>query len=91
MFVTIVDNRVDLTLSRQNVRQLAAMLDQPEGNRMCLARKDESGVSLFVHAQSDADHYDGRDPDPEAQAGCDLREGRVAARAGGLGQIRRMT
>jgi hypothetical protein len=64
VFVTIVDHRVHVTLSRRNVRQLAAIIDDPEGHHMCLARKDESGVSLFVHAQSDADHYDERDPDP---------------------------
>ena len=63
MFVTIIDNRMHVTLSRRNVRQLAAIIDDPEGDRMCLARKDESGVSLFVHAESDSDHYEESDPD----------------------------
>jgi hypothetical protein len=65
MFVTIVDNRVHVTLSRRNLRQLAAISDDPEGDHMCLARRDERGVSLFVHAENDADHYE--EPDPDAR------------------------
>ena len=61
MLVTIVDNRVHVTLSRRNLRQLAAMMDDPRGGHVCLARRDESGVSLFVHAEPDAEHY-GEEP-----------------------------
>ena len=64
MFVTIVNNRVSVTLSRRNLRQLDAILDRGDIRRMGLARKDENGVSLVVHAEEDSDHYEGRDPGP---------------------------
>ena len=64
MFVTIVDNRVFVRLSRRNLRQLDAMLDWQDAGNGCLARKDENGVSLVVQVEEDADHYDRRDPGP---------------------------
>ena len=64
MFVTIIDNRVHVRLSRRNLRQLDAILDNPDVRNGCLARRDESGVSLVVQVEDDADHYDGRDPGP---------------------------
>ncbi len=64
MFVTIIDNRVHVRLSRRNLRQLDAILDNPDVRNGCLARRDESGVSLVVQIEDDADHYDGRDPGP---------------------------
>ena len=64
MLVTIVNNRVHVTLSRRNLRQLTAMIDDPQGHHVCLARRDESGVALFVDAEPDAEHY--RELDPEA-------------------------
>lgn len=64
MFVTIVDNRVIVRLSRRNLRQLDAMLDCEDAVNRCLARKDKNGVSLVVQVEDDADHYDGRDPGP---------------------------
>ena len=62
MFVTIVDNRVYVKLSRRNLRQLNAMLDRLNARNIVLARKDENGVSLVVQVEEDSDHYDGRDP-----------------------------
>jgi hypothetical protein len=70
MFLTIVGNRVHVTLSRRNLRQLAAVIDGHEGHRMCLARRDENGVSLVVQVEDDADHYEGRKPGPRDPAGC---------------------
>jgi hypothetical protein len=64
MFVTIIDNRVYVSLSRRNLRQLDAMLDTADGCNRCLTRKDESGLSLVVHVEEDAGHYAGRDPGP---------------------------
>jgi hypothetical protein len=65
MFVTIVDNRVHVRLSRRNLRQLEAILDNPGVGNECLARKDENGVSLVVQVEDDAGHYEGRDPGPD--------------------------
>jgi hypothetical protein len=64
MFVAIVGNRVYVSLSRRNLRQLDAMLDSANGCINSLTRKDESGVSLVVHVEEDGDHYGGRDPGP---------------------------
>jgi len=62
MFVAIVGNRVYVSLSRRNLRQLDAMLDSADGCIKSLTRKSESGMSLVVHVEEDADHYAGRDP-----------------------------
>jgi hypothetical protein len=64
MFVTIIGSRVYVTISRRNLRQLNAILDHPNGRHGCLTRKDESGVSLVLQVDDDADHYRGRDPGP---------------------------
>ena len=64
MFVTIIGSRVYVTISRRNLRQLNASLDQPNGRNGCLTRKDESGVSLVLQVEDDADHYGGRAPSP---------------------------
>ncbi len=64
MFVTIDGNWVYVRLSRRNLRQLDALLDGQDPRRSCMARKDENGVSLVVHVEEDADHYDGRDAGP---------------------------
>ena len=64
MFVTIDENRICVTLSRRNLHQLEALLDNPAAAHTCLARKDDRGVALVVQAQDDANHYDGRDPGP---------------------------
>jgi hypothetical protein len=63
MFVTIIGSRVYVTISRRNLRQLNAILDQPNGRNGCLTRKDENGLSLVLQVEDDADHYEGRDPD----------------------------
>ena len=63
MFATIIGNRVYVRLSRRNLRQLDAILDDPDVGNRCLARKDKN-VSLVVQVEDDADHYEGRDPDP---------------------------
>jgi hypothetical protein len=64
MLVTVIDNRVFVRLSRRNLRQLDAMLDDQGAGNRCLARYDKNGVSLLVQVEEDADHYDGRDPGP---------------------------
>jgi hypothetical protein len=64
MLVTIIDNRVFVRLSRRNLRQLDAMLDCRDAGNRCLARKDNNGVSLVVHVEDDAAHYEGRAPGP---------------------------
>ena len=64
MFVTIDENRICVRLSRRNLHQLAALLDNPSVAHRCLARKDELGLVLVVQAEDDADHYAGRDPGP---------------------------
>jgi hypothetical protein len=64
MFVTIVDNRVYVRLSRRNLRQLGAILGEPDVRNRCLVRKDENGMSLVLQVEDDADHYLGRDPGP---------------------------
>ena len=64
MFATIIGDRVYLRLSRRNVRQLDAILDDPDVGNRYLARKDENGVSFVVLVEDDADHYEGRDPRP---------------------------
>ena len=62
MFVTIVDNHIFVTLSRHNLRQLDAIFDRVDGSKTGLARKDENGVYLIVHAEEDSDHYEKRHP-----------------------------
>jgi hypothetical protein len=62
MFVTIVDNRVFVRLSRRNLRQLDAMFYCRDAGNRCLARKDNNGVSLVVQVEDDAVHYEGRAP-----------------------------
>lgn len=64
MLVTIDDNRICVRLSRRNLRQLEAILDNPDVRHGCLARRDETGVSLVVQVEDDADHYRGRNPGP---------------------------
>ena len=64
MFATIIGNRVYVRLSRRNLRQLDAILDDPGVGNWCLTRKDKDGVSLVVQVEDDADHYEGRDPSP---------------------------
>ena len=63
MFATIIGDRVHLTLSRSNMRQLDAILDDPDIRHKCLARRSENGLSLVVQVEDDADHYVERDPD----------------------------
>ena len=64
MFATIIGNRVHVRLSRRNLRQLDAILDNPDLRSRCLARRAENGVSLVVQVEDDADHYEERDPGP---------------------------
>ncbi len=64
MFATIIGDRVYLRLSRRNLRQLDAMLDNPDIRSRCLTRRAEDGVSLVVQVEDDVDHYVGRDPGP---------------------------
>ena len=64
MFATIIGNRVYVRLSRRNLRQLDATVDNPYISNRCLTRRAENGVSLVVQVEDDADHYEGRDPGP---------------------------
>ena len=64
MFATVIGNRVQVRLSRRNLRQLDAMLDNPDISTGSLTRRVENGVSLVVQVDDDADHYEGRDPGP---------------------------
>jgi len=67
MFVTVEGNRICVRLSRRNLHQLEAILDNPSVTGGYLARKAERGVALVVHAEEDADHYEGRVNDAAAQ------------------------
>jgi hypothetical protein len=62
MFVTVIDNRVVVSLSRRNLRQLDDMFKRHDVRNRCLVRKDGRGVALVVRVEEDADHYEGRDP-----------------------------
>ena len=73
MFATIIGDRVHLRLSRRNLRQLDAILDDPDIRNRCLARKAENGVSLVVQVEDDADHYEGRNSRPGGMQGCVMR------------------
>ncbi len=62
MFATTIGDRIHVRLSRRNLRQLDAILDNPAIRNSCLTRRAENGVSLVVQVEDDADHYEGRDP-----------------------------
>ncbi len=64
MFATIIGDRVYLRLSRRNLRQLEAILDNHDIRNSFLVRRAKNGVSLVVQVEDDADHYEGRDPGP---------------------------
>jgi hypothetical protein len=64
MFATIIENRVYVTLSRRNLRQLDAILNEADVRNRWLARRAENGVSLVVQVEDDGDHYEGRNPGP---------------------------
>jgi hypothetical protein len=68
MFATIIGDRVYVRLSRRNLRQLDAVLDNQDIRNRCLVRRAENGVSLVVQVEDDADHYEGRDPGPGLRA-----------------------
>ena len=57
MLVTIVDHRVYVTLSRENLRQLNDLLENSDDRDDCLVRWDDSWL-LVVHVEDDADHRD---------------------------------
>jgi hypothetical protein len=60
MLVTTIGNQVHVTLSRTNVRQLQALLEQTDRDGRCLARRNDDGMFLLVHVEDDADHYERR-------------------------------
>jgi hypothetical protein len=64
MFATIIGDRVYVRLSRRNLRQLDAVLDNQDIRNRCLVRRAENGVSLVVQVEDDAEHYEQRDPGP---------------------------
>jgi hypothetical protein len=57
MFATIIDKRVHLKLSRRNLRELQAILDNPEVRHKTLGRTGENGVFIVVEVEDDATHY----------------------------------
>ena len=61
MFATIIGNRVYVRLSRRNLRQLEAILDNHDIRNGSLVRRPKNGVSLVVQVEDDRDHYEGRD------------------------------
>lgn len=69
MFASIIGNRVYVRLSRQNLRQLEAILAKPGPDRRYLTRADENGVALVVQVEDDRAHYAGRDRDPGPGSG----------------------
>ena len=66
MFVTVIGDRVHVRLSRRNLRQLDAILDDPDVGTRWLGRKHKNGVSLLVQVEDDADHYRGTRSRPGA-------------------------
>jgi hypothetical protein len=62
VFVTISGDRIYVTLSRRNLRQLEAMLAHPDNTVGCLIRENPNGVCLVVAVENDAEHYEGREP-----------------------------
>jgi hypothetical protein len=68
MFATIIGDRVYVRLSRRNLRQLDAILDNEDVRNRCLVRRAKNGVSIVVQVEDDADHYEGRDPGPGLRA-----------------------
>jgi hypothetical protein len=62
MFATIIGDLVYLRLSRSNLRQLDAILDDRDIRHSYLRRRAENGMCLVVQVEDDADHYEIRDP-----------------------------
>jgi hypothetical protein len=65
MFATIIGDRAYVRLSRRNLRQLDAILDNQDSRNRYLVRSAKDGMSLVVQVEDDADHYKGRDPGRE--------------------------
>lgn len=59
MRFAIVDNAYIVTLSRRNLLGLLAKLDDPTSHRT-LVKDEAGGLRLVVHAEEDAEHYQGR-------------------------------
>ncbi len=57
MFATVIDKRVHVKLSRRNLRDLQAIVDDPYVPDKCLERTGENGVFLVVEVEDDATHY----------------------------------
>jgi hypothetical protein len=64
MFATVIGNRVYVSLSRRNLRQLDAILNSEDVGNRCLVHRGKNGVSLVVHVEDDADHYAGHASGP---------------------------
>lgn len=62
MNLRINGNRVEVTLSRRNLRTLLLKLDRPE-SAATLFRHCDDGL-LHISAQEDDAHYQGRQPGP---------------------------
>jgi hypothetical protein len=59
MRAAIVENRIHVTLSRRNLRELQTMLDDRSGHRRSLGRVSDNRVFLVVEVEEDAGHYEG--------------------------------
>ena len=84
MFATIDTNRVHVRLSRRNLCDLQASLDDPDVRNKFLRRRGDNGVCLVVEVEDDARHYQGRDQGPGfapllRRAPCDGAELRSGA------------
>jgi hypothetical protein len=87
MFATIDLNRVHVRLSRRNLCDLQASLDEPDVRNKFLRRQGENGVYVVVEVEEDANHYPGRDPGPGFAPGLPrLRCGRAEPSSGAAGQ-----
>jgi hypothetical protein len=65
MNITIHDSIVNVTLSRRNLLDLlvALTLDEP-GKTPRLVRTTPTGLTLYVTAEADQEHYNGRTAGP---------------------------
>lgn len=61
MNAELYNTRAYVSLSRRNLETLIKMLDQKTGIAS-LSRRTESGITVLVQAEENAEHYQGRTP-----------------------------
>jgi hypothetical protein len=64
MNVTQHDSHIHIALSRRNLEHLLTMLDRKVGSPTLKRRDGE--LALFVTAEENEEHYQGREPGPGA-------------------------